>query len=172
LREHLLAAEPGKAQEVCLRFWRSAAADCRQRLIDAGRLLEEIAWFAPQLRTCLLPDWETLPYDSFSPHEDLISERLATLWRIRRGEVDVVLMPATTALVRLAPPSFIAGYTFHFTTKQRLDEAALIARPWLDVRIESAHVWGLTGTLRGIAERFDAVAEPVAAPSLDLIAAN
>ena len=37
-------------------------------------------------------------------------------------------MPATTALVRLAPPSFIAGYTFHFTTKQRLDEAALKAQ--------------------------------------------
>ena len=44
------------------------------------------------------------------------------------GEVDVVLMPATTALVRLAPPSFIAGYTFHFKTKQRLDEAALKAQ--------------------------------------------
>ena len=35
--------------------------------LDATRLLEEIAWFAPQLRACQLPDWETLPYDSFSP---------------------------------------------------------------------------------------------------------
>ena len=92
---------------------------------DAQRLADEIPFFAPELRVAVFPDWETLPYDSFSPHEDLISERLATLWRIRRGEVDVVLMPATTALVRLAPPSFMAGYTFHFTTKQRLDEAAL-----------------------------------------------
>jgi transcription-repair coupling factor (superfamily II helicase) len=95
---------------------------------DAQRLADEIAFFAPSLRSAVFPDWETLPYDSFSPHEDLISERLATLWRIGRGEVDVVLMPATTALVRLAPPSFIAGYTFHFTAKQRLDEAALKAQ--------------------------------------------
>ncbi|HEY4957448.1 MAG TPA: transcription-repair coupling factor, partial [Caldimonas sp.] len=95
---------------------------------DTQRLFEELSFFAPSLRVAEFPDWETLPYDTFSPHEDLISERLATLWRIRRGEVDVVLMPATTALVRLAPPSFIAGYTFHFTTKQRLDEAALKAQ--------------------------------------------
>src|SRR5437763_4752846 len=95
---------------------------------DAQRLADEIAFFAPTLRVAVFPDWETLPYDTFSPHEDLISERLATLWRIRRGDVDVVLMPATTALVRLAPPSFMAGYTFHFTTKQRLDEAALKAQ--------------------------------------------
>jgi len=95
---------------------------------DAQRLADEIPFFAPALRVAVFPDWETLPYDTFSPHEDLISERLATLWRIRRGDVDVVLMPATTALVRLAPPAFMAGYTFHFTTKQRLDEAALKAQ--------------------------------------------
>ena len=45
---------------------------------DAQRLLEEIAFFAPGLRCALFPDWETLPYDTFSPHQDLISERLAT----------------------------------------------------------------------------------------------
>jgi len=95
---------------------------------DAQRLADEIPFFAPALRVAVFPDWETLPYDTFSPHEDLISERLATLWRIRRGDVDVVLMPATTALVRLAPPAFMAGYTFHFTTRQRLDEAALKAQ--------------------------------------------
>src|ERR1700682_871466 len=43
---------------------------------DAQRLVEEIAWFSPALRVCLLPDWETLPYDQFSPHQDLVSERL------------------------------------------------------------------------------------------------
>ena len=59
--------------------------------LDAARLLEEIAWFAPQLRTCLLPDWETLPYDNFSPHHDLVSERLATLYRIQRGDFDIVV---------------------------------------------------------------------------------
>src|SRR5574343_718329 len=68
---------------------------------------------------------ETLPYDCFSPHQDLISERLSTLWCIRQGEVDLVLLPATTAMGRLAPPAFLAAYTFHFQAKQKLDEAAL-----------------------------------------------
>jgi transcription-repair coupling factor (superfamily II helicase) len=99
---------------------------------DTQRLEGELAFFAPGLRIAVFPDWETLPYDTFSPHQDLISERLATLWRIlqskERGDVDVVLLPASTALVRLAPPSFLAGYTFHFTQKQRLDEAALKAQ--------------------------------------------
>jgi len=95
---------------------------------DTQRLEGELAFFAPGLRIAVFPDWETLPYDTFSPHQDLISERLATLWRIRQGDVDVVLLPASTALVRLAPPSFLAAYTFHFKQKQRLDEAALKAQ--------------------------------------------
>lgn len=95
---------------------------------DAQRLLDELAFFAPGLRCALFPDWETLPYDTFSPHQDLISERLATLWRISQGEADVVIVPATTALYRLAPPAFLAGYTFHFKTKQKLDEARLKAQ--------------------------------------------
>ena len=100
---------------------------------DAQRLIDEMGFFAPELRIALFPDWETLPYDSFSPHQDLISERLATLWRIHtrgqaqhsEGSADVVLVPATTALYRLAPPAFLAGYTFHFKVKQNLDEAKL-----------------------------------------------
>ncbi|MBS0316098.1 MAG: DEAD/DEAH box helicase, partial [Proteobacteria bacterium] len=99
---------------------------------DARRLQDELAFFAPLLRSALFPDWETLPYDPFSPHHDLISERLATLWRIGRRDakdrVDVVLVPATTALYRLAPPSFLAGYTFEFATGQKLDEARLKAQ--------------------------------------------
>jgi transcription-repair coupling factor (superfamily II helicase) len=95
---------------------------------DAQRLMAELPFFAPDLRCTLFPDWETLPYDSFSPHQDLISERLATLWRIKNGEADVVIIPATTALYRLAPPSFLAGYTFHFKAKQQLEEAKLKAQ--------------------------------------------
>ena len=100
---------------------------------DTQRLEDELKFFAPELRVAVFPDWETLPYDTFSPHQDLISERLATLWRLLQGqgkpvdqrEVDVVLLPASTALVRLAPPSFLAATTFNFRQKQRLDEASL-----------------------------------------------
>jgi len=95
---------------------------------DAQRLIDELAFFAPELRCALFPDWETLPYDNFSPHQDLISERLATLWRISQKEADVVLVPATTALYRLAPPAFLAGYTFHFKSGQKLEESKLKAQ--------------------------------------------
>ncbi|KQV59394.1 MULTISPECIES: transcription-repair coupling factor [unclassified Duganella] len=93
---------------------------------DGQRLLAEIAWFANGgLRCNLLPDWETLPYDAFSPHQDLVSERLATLHEIQTGQCDVAIIPATTALVRMAPPSFLAAYTFFFKQGESLDEAKL-----------------------------------------------
>jgi transcription-repair coupling factor (superfamily II helicase) len=99
---------------------------------DAQRLLEEIRFFEPDLRGAIFPDWETLPYDTFSPHHDLISERLATLWRIsqrsKEDGADIIVVPATTALYRVAPPSFLAGYTFQFKVKQKLDEAKLKAQ--------------------------------------------
>ncbi|MDY0975086.1 transcription-repair coupling factor [Massilia sp. CFBP9012] len=96
---------------------------------DGQRLLDEIPWFADGKLSChLLPDWETLPYDAFSPHQDLVSERLATLHEIRNGQCDVLVVPATTALVRLAPPSFLAAYTFFFRQGERLDEARLKAQ--------------------------------------------
>jgi transcription-repair coupling factor (superfamily II helicase) len=70
---------------------------------DAQRLLEEIPYFAPDLCVNLLPDWETLPYDQFSPHPDLISERLTTLYQITQNNCDVIIVPLATALIRLSP---------------------------------------------------------------------
>ncbi len=95
---------------------------------DAQRLLDEIPYFAPQLRVRLLPDWETLPYDNFSPHHDLVSERLATLYSVLRGECDVLLVPASTACYRLAPPAYLAAYTFFFKKGEKLDADALRAQ--------------------------------------------
>jgi transcription-repair coupling factor (superfamily II helicase) len=85
------------------------------------RLAREITWFAPALRVSVLPDWETLPYDHFSPHQDLVSERLAALYHASRGECDVLLVAATTALYRLAPPSYLAAFTFFLAQGERLD---------------------------------------------------
>ncbi|AWW46127.1 transcription-repair coupling factor [Polynucleobacter paneuropaeus] len=92
---------------------------------EAQRLLEEIPAFAPQLKTRLLPDWEILPYDHFSPHQDLVSERLATLYEFLNGSCDIVLVPVTTALQRMGPPSFLSGHTFFFRQGDKLNEAAL-----------------------------------------------
>ena len=92
---------------------------------DAQRLTAEIAFFDPGLTVRFLPDWETLPYDSFSPHQDLVSERLDTLYQLQQSRCDVLVATATTALHRLAPPSFLASHTFYFDKGQRLDEAGL-----------------------------------------------
>jgi transcription-repair coupling factor (superfamily II helicase) len=134
-RRFTMPRPPGSADALLLaRVAEQAKGDGRLTAIvtadaaDAQRLLEEMAFFAPDLRCALFPDWETLPYDSFSPHQDLISERLATLWRISQGQADVVVVPATTALYRVAPPGFLAGYTFHFQVRQKLEEARLKAQ--------------------------------------------
>ncbi|MDO8989401.1 MAG: transcription-repair coupling factor [Sideroxyarcus sp.] len=89
--------------------------------LEAQRLVEEIPFFDPKLRVHLLPDWETLPYDHFSPHQDLISERLATLHHIRTNACDVVVVPITTALYPLPPVSYLAAYTFFLKKGERLD---------------------------------------------------
>ncbi len=81
---------------------------------SAQRLKTEIAFFAPALKTCVFPDWETLPYDQFSPHADLVSERLATLYEMMRGTFDVAIVPVTTALTRLMPVEYLAANTFFF----------------------------------------------------------
>ncbi|MCX8086717.1 MAG: transcription-repair coupling factor [Rhodocyclaceae bacterium] len=89
--------------------------------LEAQRLAEEIGWFAPALRVHLLPDWETLPYDHFSPHQDLISERLATLYAVTQGLCDVLIVAASTAATRLAPPDFLAAHSFFMKQGDRLD---------------------------------------------------
>ncbi|HSV78435.1 MAG TPA: transcription-repair coupling factor, partial [Ramlibacter sp.] len=135
-KRHHLPSPPGSADALLLARLAEREKSARRLTTivtsgagDAQRLVEELAFFAPQLRCALFPDWETLPYDSFSPHQDLISERLATLWRISQKDketgADVVIVPASTALYRVAPPSFLAGYTFHFKVKQKLEEAKL-----------------------------------------------
>ncbi|MEY8198888.1 MAG: transcription-repair coupling factor [Colwellia sp.] len=56
---------------------------------------------------CLFPDWETLPYDNFSPHQDIISQRLATLYQLSRMESGIIIVPVTTLVQKLAPKQYI-----------------------------------------------------------------
>jgi transcription-repair coupling factor (superfamily II helicase) len=88
---------------------------------EARRLMEEMLWFSPNLKINLLPDWETLPYDHFSPHPDLISERLLTLYQVTQKSFDVVIIPVTTALHLLPPKSYIQQFSFHFAKAQKVD---------------------------------------------------
>jgi len=67
------------------------------------------------------PDWETLPYDRFSPHPDIVSQRLAALQRIPQLERGIVIVPVQSLLQRLPPLRYIAGGSFDLATGQRLD---------------------------------------------------
>ncbi|RXZ38889.1 transcription-repair coupling factor [Oxalobacteraceae bacterium CAVE-383] len=138
----VLPALHGSA-DACVLAQAAAALKAQGRMLtivvagatEAQRLRAEIPWFengggdnADPLRCHLLPDWETLPYDAFSPHQDLVSERLATLYEVQNGQCDVLIVPATTALLRMAPPAFLAAYTFFFKQGEKLDEARLRAQ--------------------------------------------
>lgn len=97
---------------------------------DAEQALRlQTAWrfFKPHDTAVFLPDWETLPYERFSPHHDLVSERLAALWQIKSGAADVLFVPVATAMQKLAPASFLSGRTFWLKTGQTLDIDALKA---------------------------------------------
>ncbi|XKH00490.1 transcription-repair coupling factor [Marinobacter nauticus] len=68
-----------------------------------------------------LPDWETLPYDLFSPHQDITSRRLRTLHRLPSTQHGILVVPARTLMHRLAPPSYLQGNTLLLEVGQTLD---------------------------------------------------
>ena len=76
----------------------------------AEQSYDELSYFLPQgTPVMLFPDWETLIYDSFSPHQDIISDRLAILNDLPSQTQGVLIVPASTALQRLPPRSFALG---------------------------------------------------------------
>ena len=79
---------------------------------SALRLQEEIRFFAEDLPVLHFPDWEILPYDVFSPHQDIVSQRIATLSRLQDIQHGILILPVSTLLHRLPPASFYQGQTF------------------------------------------------------------
>jgi transcription-repair coupling factor (superfamily II helicase) len=71
------------------------------------------------------PDWETLPYDHFSPHQDIVSERLRTLHQLPHMQHGVLVVSAATLMQRLAPPAFIQGHVFALQQGQHIKPEAL-----------------------------------------------
>lgn len=98
---------------------------------DVARLSQEIEWLDPTLKVSCLPDWETLPYDTMSPHADLVSERLETLYNLTSSDLearpDLLIAAASTAAQRFAPKSYVAGNTFFFRTGQSVSTGKLEA---------------------------------------------
>ncbi|MCU1047809.1 transcription-repair coupling factor [Stenotrophomonas pavanii] len=75
----------------------------------------------PAVPVVAFPDWETLPYDRFSPHPDIISQRLAALHRLPALKRGLVIVPVQTLLQQLAPRSYVIGGSFDLKVGQRLD---------------------------------------------------
>jgi len=88
---------------------------------SAQRLEDEIRFYAGDLPILPLPDWESLPYDVFSPHQDIISQRLETLYRLPALTRGVVLASVSTLLHRLPPRDFVTGHSFLLKLGDRLD---------------------------------------------------
>lgn len=76
---------------------------------DAHQLETELRFYAGERRDDILvfPDWETLPYDVFSPHQDIVSRRLSTLYRLPEMRSGILIVPISTLMQRLAPRSFL-----------------------------------------------------------------
>ncbi|WP_180999202.1 transcription-repair coupling factor [Pectobacterium odoriferum] len=91
---------------------------------SALRLRDEIQQFTNQHVTTL-PDWETLPYDSFSPHQEIISTRLSTLYQLPNMTRGVLILPVNTLMQRVCPHSFLHGHALVLKKGQSLSRDKL-----------------------------------------------
>ena len=88
---------------------------------EGKELLAAWQFFYPQRKIAYFPDWELLPYERFSPHRDLVSERLSTLWKIASEGIEVLISPLTTAMQLLPPQEFILQRTLWLEKGQTMD---------------------------------------------------
>ncbi len=91
----------------------------RPDMQNALRLNDEIRQFTDSM-VMGLADWETLPCDSFSPHQDIISSRLATLYQLPTMQRGVLIVPVSTLMQRVCPHSFLHGHALVMKKGQRL----------------------------------------------------
>ncbi len=89
------------------------------------RLSEELAFFLagtdPELPILIFRDWEILPYDRFSPYQDLISDRLAVLSGLPASRRGIILASISTVMHRLCPPAYVASQTLQLRRGERMD---------------------------------------------------
>ncbi|UGA49564.1 MULTISPECIES: transcription-repair coupling factor [Dickeya] len=91
---------------------------------NALRLRDEIRQFTAQ-PVMMLPDWETLPYDSFSPHQEIISARLSTLYQLPSLTRGVLILPVNTLMQKVCPHAFLHGHALMLKKGQRLSRDRL-----------------------------------------------
>ncbi|MEI6897236.1 MAG: transcription-repair coupling factor [Psychromonas sp.] len=79
---------------------------------SALKLRQELSYFVNNnIELISFPDWETLPYDHFSPHQDIISTRIETLFKLPSIKEGILIVPISTLLLRLAPKSYLKQHT-------------------------------------------------------------
>ena len=87
----------------------------------AHALEDELRLFAGDLPVLHFPDWETLPYDIFSPHPEIVSQRIATLYSLPSTRRGVLVVPVATLMQRIAPHSHVTGSGLVLKKGQKLD---------------------------------------------------
>ena len=94
---------------------------------EAAAQSRALAFFSAEQDFPILnfPDWETLPYDIFSPHQDIVSARLQTLSNLPNAQHALLIVPLPTLMHRLAPTDFIASRTFSYQVGELLDRDEL-----------------------------------------------
>ncbi|MFP5374351.1 MAG: transcription-repair coupling factor, partial [Gammaproteobacteria bacterium] len=128
---------PASASALAFHLSRAAAAHAGPLLVvardnhgahqleaDLRTLLGGAADAGGALSVLPFPDWETLPYDRFSPHPDIVSQRIRALQRLPGLQRGIVVVPVATLMQRLPPPRSLAGASFDLATGQALDLAA------------------------------------------------
>ena len=90
----------------------------------AHALEDELRIFAGTLPVLHFPDWETLPYDVFSPHPEIVSQRIATLYRLPNVTRGVLVVSVATLMQRIAPRSHITGSGLVLKKGQKFDLAS------------------------------------------------
>ncbi|MBT4520617.1 MAG: transcription-repair coupling factor [Halieaceae bacterium] len=115
----------GSAESRCI-----AEQACQDRLLvvvtadtsSALTLERELPFFLDDATQVLaFPDWETLPYDNFSPHQDIVSERLSTLHKLPRVSCGILIVPIPTLMHRLSPAAYLAGSSLVLEPGQTID---------------------------------------------------
>jgi transcription-repair coupling factor (superfamily II helicase) len=88
---------------------------------ELERLSSELQFFAGErLALLTLPDWEVLPYDLFSPHPDITSQRLRTLFELPRLQAGCLVVAADVLMQRLPPRNYVQGRAFELAVGEQL----------------------------------------------------
>jgi transcription-repair coupling factor (superfamily II helicase) len=92
-----------------------------QDSFSAQQLEQDLAAFKSELTVLHFPDWETLCYDQFSPHPDLVSQRIDCLFHLPSSRQGILIVPITSLMQRITPTDWIAGHVLDLAVGQQLD---------------------------------------------------